>query len=334
MTAYCNTPEKQEALKNTIINIKKYNIDIILFSHYPIKEDIQPLVRYSIYDYSNPISNIKDKSMINWKKLNKFRKKTIPFKLNTLAVDYGYAAAQQFKRGLLFANQMDYDEVIVLNYDLEVTDKMLKDFDNNLINYDNIILKYGNDDASMYMAWFALKLKPFIKNIKSINYTDYIKTEVIVENYLFQKFNSVNSLIIPRKKWEGENPNEPKIKTSIVMEGDIWAKYNKSEFKWFIGQEKIWFDNDPEVRGTNKVILFLWDILKDLDIKIFINDKLIHKSLVYKKLDYQLIYIPILYDELNNPSLRLKIFVNDWEIPEEIIKLSVNSAIEIAYADQ
>ena len=92
--------------------------------------------------------------------------------------------------------------------------------------------------------------------------------------------------------------------------------------------------SEEEVRGTNKVILFFWDILKDLDIKIFINDKLVHKSLVYKKLDYQLIYIPILYDELNNPSLRLKVFVNDWEIPEEIIKLSVNSAIEIAYADQ
>ena len=118
------------------------------------------------------------------------------------------------------------------------------------------------------------------------------------------------------------------------MEGDIWAKYNTNEFKWFIGQEKIWFDNDPEVRGTDKVILFFWDILRDLDVKIFINDKLVHKSYAYKKLDYQLIYMPILYDELNKPSLRLKIFVNDWEIPEELIKLSVNSAIEIAYADQ
>ncbi len=69
-------------------------------------------------------------------------------------------------------------------------------------------------------------------------------------------------------------------------------------------------------------------------LKIFINDKLVYKSFVYKKLDNQLIYMPILYDELNKPSLRLKIFINDWEIPEELIKLSANSAIEIAYADQ
>jgi len=334
VTAYCNTSEKKEALKNTIINIKKYNIDIILFSHYPIEEDIHLLVDYSIYDYSNPISNVKDKSMINWKKLNKFRSNPIPFKLNTLSVDYGYAAAQQFKRGLLFASRMGYEEAIVLNYDLEVTDKMFNDFNKNLNKYDNIILKYGNDDTSMYMAWFALKIKPYIENIESISYTDYVKTEIIVENYLFKKFNSINSLIIPRKKWEGENPNEPNIKTSIVMEGDVWAKYNTDKFKWFIGQEKIWFDNDPEVRGTDKVILFFWDILEDLDVKIFINDKLVYKSFVYKKLDNQLIYMPILYDELNKPSLRLKIFINDWEIPEELIKLSANSAIEIAYADQ
>ena len=55
VTAYCNDSVKKKALKDTLTHLRKYNTDIILFSHYPIDEDVYDLTEYSIYDYSNPI---------------------------------------------------------------------------------------------------------------------------------------------------------------------------------------------------------------------------------------------------------------------------------------
>lgn len=351
VTAYCNTPEKKEVLKQTLQDISKYNIDVILFSHYPIEEDTLELTNHSIYDFSNPMVDFKDRSMIKWVKLNEYVSNPIPYKINTLQVDYGYAAAQQWKRGLTYAYDLGYKEAFILNYDLEVTDKMVDDFKSQLLNYDNIILDYANkkEGKELYMAWHALKLEPFIENIKNINYQDYIQTteESIVETYLYDKLYSENSLIIPRKEWEGPNRMNPIIKTKIVLEGRLLDQYYRDEgYHWFIGQEKIWLQDDPHIRGTDKMVLFLFNLAKNLEVEMYLGDNLIHKSIVRKQLEYQLIYLPIAFSEIEKyigklknlkyiPSHNgLKIFINGWEIPKELLKLSLISAIEIAYENQ
>ena len=108
VTAYCDTKEKQEVLKNTLKSLKKYNKDIILFSHYPVEEAATDLTDYTLFDYSNPIMDFKDRSTIHWLK-HKF------YKLNTLYLDYGYAAVQQWKRGLIYAHELGYHTAYVLN---------------------------------------------------------------------------------------------------------------------------------------------------------------------------------------------------------------------------
>ena len=79
--------------------------------------------------------------MVNW---HKHKKWDVHFKFNTHAVDYGFAAAQQIKRGLIFANEVGYDEAFVLNYDLIVEDKMVNDFNEWINDYDSIMLEYAN----------------------------------------------------------------------------------------------------------------------------------------------------------------------------------------------
>ena len=48
VTAYCDTDLKKEVLKNTLQKLKKYNKDIILFSHYPVEQDSNNLTNYTI----------------------------------------------------------------------------------------------------------------------------------------------------------------------------------------------------------------------------------------------------------------------------------------------
>jgi len=335
VTAYCNNPTKKKALNDTLKNLKKYDTDIILFSHYPIEEDTYHLTDYSIYDYSNPVFNNHilpgggSRSMVNW---SKFIKNGIPFKINTHAVDYGYAAAQQIKRGILFAYENGYEEVFVLNYDLEVYDKMVDDFDKLMLEYDSILPIYGSDKG-LYMAWFALKIKPYLNNIKDISKEDYVKSigEGIVEEYLYSKLNGKNSKPIPRIEWEGPDPFNSKIRTTIVMEGNIMDRFSEEDFNWFIGHELLYIKNKR--KDTNKQLLMLWGMNKDLDVEIFIKNKLINKSFIPKESEYHIIYLPINHQQFSKRPEDVKVVIDGWEIPKDLLILNRISSIEIAHND-
>jgi hypothetical protein len=55
--AYTDTIEKELTLVKTILDWKKYNIPIILTTHYPISERIQNLVNYYIFDKNQYLDN-------------------------------------------------------------------------------------------------------------------------------------------------------------------------------------------------------------------------------------------------------------------------------------
>ena len=328
VTAYCNTPVKQKALNDTLRNLKKYNTDIILFSHYPIEKEVYDLTEYSIYDYSNPIyENDGARSMVNWSKkiIN-----NIPFKFNTHALDYGYAAAQQIKRGLLFAHELGYEEAFVLNYDLEVYDKMVDDFDELISKHDSVLPMFGSSKG-MYMAWFALKIKPFLNNLKSISKEDYMKFigEGIVEEYLYSKLKGKNSKSIPRLEWEGPDPLNGIIKTTIVMEGNVTDRFKGEDYEWFIGHEVLYIRG--ERKDTNKQLLTLWNINTDLDIEIWIEKKLFLKSTIPKESTYHIIQLPINHSQFIKYHKFIKIVINGWEIPTNLLTLNLISSIEIGF---
>tara|TARA_B100000424_G_C22943510_1_gene502028 strand:+ start:1182 stop:2228 length:1047 start_codon:yes stop_codon:yes gene_type:complete len=337
VTAYCDTDLKKKVLKDTLQKLKQYNKDIILFSHYPVEQDSNDLTDYTIFDYSNPIMDFKHRSTIHWCKYKNY-------KLNTLYLDYGYAAVQQWKRGLLYASKLNYDNVYILNYDLVINKNLIASAENDLLTYDNVILDYGrvkmNDggkyDPALHMSWCALKLKPFINKIKEINYDDYAVNVGfgVTENYMYQKLKSDNSKIIPYNKWAKT------VTTSIKMDtGFIKDYYTRDGYNWIIGEEKMWVNN-KEI-GTNKCLLFLFNIKTSLDIEIYIKNNLISKTKI-DKLDDHLIYLPFLFSnvkkyigEFEKNKFKfvdngLKIIINNLEIPKELLKLTAISAIEVA----
>ena len=328
VTAYCNTEEKKQVLEDTLKNISKYGLDIILFSHFPVEQNIYDLTTYCIYDYSNPvISSESGRSIVNWEK---FYLNDIPFKINTHAVDYGYAAAQQIKRGIIFADKIGYEEVIVLNYDLVVTDKMVEDFYSQLDKYDSITLMYGREKA-VYMAWFALKIKTYIDKIKTISLEEYRYTieENIVEQYIYTKVTGINSLEIPEREWGGPGPENEIITTSIVMEGSVLQKFVEKDFNWFIGHE-IFYRMSTRL-DSGKEILLLWELKKDLDIEVYVKDKLLTKTFIPKEWNYQVIHLPVTHAQFTENTEDLEISINGWRIPKNFLLLNKMSSIEIAH---
>ena len=191
----------------------------------------------------------------------------------------------------------------------------------------------------MYMAWFGLKIKPFIDNIKSITREGYSLEigEKIAEEYLYSKFKNDNSKIIPNLEWEGPDKKNPFIKTDIVMEGNILDKFEKDDYYWFVGHEIVHVNGD--IVYTNKKILILWAFTIDVDVEIYLKGELIHKSIVYPyDGEYahsanHIIYFPMDHLQFNKyvEEDLIKIVINDWEIPRELLILNAISSIEIAY---
>jgi len=338
ITAYCDNPEKALALKTCLTQLQKYDIDIILFSHYPIEEDIYNLTSHAIYDYSNPIIEFDgSRSMVNFMRRNL---DDIPLKFNTHSFDYGFAAAQQIKRGLLYVNDIGYDEAFVINYDLIIPDGFMGELDNLLKNHDSIVLNYGEGQRELdiagrfpnriYMALFALKIKPFINNLKSINLEDYNNKvgDDIVEGYLYPLFLNENSIEIARKDWEGNQDNR-KIHTSMVMEGDVLSNFKKPDYSWFLGHE-IQYIGDKRV-DNNHQLFMLWDINKDLNVEICIDGKVVNTSFIPKKNGYHTIQLPIEHSQLYVLKDKIKITINGWIIPEGEIKKNLKSSIEACY---
>ena len=320
VTAYCNTNKKKEALVKTLTELKKYDKEIILYSHYPLTELENQLAHYAIYDYSNPIIDINQGSMLHWITIDQHR-------LCTLYPDYGYAAIQQWKRGLLLANLLEFDKVYVLNYDLEVNKELINITEKGLETYDSVLLDYNfiSKDPAMHMSWAGIKPQSFLKEINQINPSDYLSAfhNSIPESYLYNRFYSSNTLKIDKEIWEN-------IATTTISMGEdsfVDEFYTKDGYKWILGQEKIY--NQGIETLTNKTILCFWGISKELNIEIFIDNKKIPLKDIKSTPHTTQIYLPIPYDQLKDYiDNNLRISINNVEIEKELLKLSNIAAIE------
>lgn len=331
VTAYCNTEEKKQVLQKTLNDLKRYNKEIILYSHYPITEEESNLTNYAVYDYSNPIVDIHQGSMLHWVMVENFR-------LCTLYPDYGYAAVQQWKRGLLYANMLGFKKVYVLNYDLDINDQLVYLLEKGLEQHKSVLLDYDlpQQNPGMHMSLAGIQTQYFLELLNQINYLDYLSThhDNIPENYLFNKFNSDNTMVVPVGEWEN-------IATTSIRMGEqsfVEEFYTRNGYKWILGQEKI-FDKGVE-SNPDKVVLCLWDVEDNLEVEIFIDGKGIPLKDI-KKTDRTIqIYLPIPYSQItqyvgkfvNNTfeyvEGRLKIIINGVEIEKELLRLCTISAIE------
>jgi len=122
LLCHCNTPEKEEILKENILILKQSNHDILVVSHIPVNVEIQNLIDYFIYDKSNPIITFPIRGMVHWKYIEVAGQS---IKLQNIAPDYGWTVINQIINASKLTLPLDYTHYSFINYDIEFTKEIL-----------------------------------------------------------------------------------------------------------------------------------------------------------------------------------------------------------------
>ena len=189
--SHCDTPEKLECLKDNLIKLKKFNVDILVFSHISLPQEILELTDYFIFDKSNPIL-WEEKRWMHWKNIENL-------KLIQINPDYSWTVFNQIIKSGNFALNLNYDYYYIFCYDLLITpiveDSLVNPhplmsfkhvkpnvtFDTSLIfavfdkqNFKNLIPKLVKEEYINHMSmkaedFFELKLKEFPNYVNNPN---------------------------------------------------------------------------------------------------------------------------------------------------------------------
>jgi|TARA_R110000772_G_scaffold268497_1_gene395798 hypothetical protein len=183
--SHCNTKEKINFLKNNILTIKNLGLDVLLFSHIPLPEEIIELTDYFIYDKSNPIM---------WDERRHHYWKTFgPTKLSNTVPEYGWAVYNQVIKGSQLALQQDYDYYYLMCYDTIIGNVVLNCLDapSPIITFKHRKPDGVTFDATLIFSCF--NKENLNKLINSFDRAEYAsQTHLITEEYLKSKIEQLS----------------------------------------------------------------------------------------------------------------------------------------------
>lgn len=313
ITSYCDTPKKVDDLKKCITGLKRFDIDILIVAHYPLDLEIQKSVKYYIYDSSNPVISDGSKVIIRWIRLGD--------RLLTIRTpDYSFAVMNLWIKSLTFLKN-DYDNIHIINYDIEITDFIFGNHQLQL-NEHNMVFEGGDDlavdfDGKHYDKKLISAVFFSIKN----TFVDTFLLELTLEKYML----SINNMLEGYMKEFVENLINIKIlyHTSHIT--------NVSE-NIFTGFELLRMSNCTVFGGVNQKLnmfeIVFYDIINPIN-EIVINIdgnifKANHINSYYSfKSPFSMNYIYKLIDEN-----KLSITIDDEIVNNDIIQSIKNQSIK------
>jgi hypothetical protein len=120
ISTFCDTEEKQNVLRETIIKIKSLGVDVMALgpNFIPIKNDIIDLCDFFFYTKENPVLKWPDKAFTHWRRRPLEDGRSIMF--HECLPDYGWSALYQTKKLSQIALTFDYDIFYHMIYDVEI----------------------------------------------------------------------------------------------------------------------------------------------------------------------------------------------------------------------
>lgn len=176
ITDFSNTCEKQDNTRR-LLNSLSDKHTILLISHINLPTDIVNRVDYYLYDKSND-------SITNSRLLQPIMFGNDNFKLEyrhheQRVVTYLPSIIKMFVNVLSFAKSLKYDYVHLLEYDTIIKDENIFNINQKILNEDNDVVLFVNDDCYKYgkLFWSTGNLISLsIKNFINENFTyDYKK---------------------------------------------------------------------------------------------------------------------------------------------------------------
>lgn len=131
ISSFCNSQDKLDLLKENIVKIKSFGVDVMVISPLKLDDEMIDLCDYLIYSKENPVLYWPEKSYYQWWD-GTLNGKHIT--MTTTYPDYGYAGLLQVKRMADFALSMDYDLFFPMIYDININDHVESVFKSSFKN--------------------------------------------------------------------------------------------------------------------------------------------------------------------------------------------------------
>ena len=191
ITAYCDNRFKVSILNETI-NRYKNHFDYICVYHHCRPDGFVAEVDSQIIDNDNPVRPISENSIVVMRDLSC---DDLNFHVKEYRPEYGYAVAQQIKRGTEFLFNIGFDNVHIINYDSDVPDRIVnltKKY--NETGYNQLFLREeGYKNWQVSLLYLVLSKRPeTCRVLSSISEEDFFSEREIggpfAEGYFYEKF--------------------------------------------------------------------------------------------------------------------------------------------------
>lgn len=271
ITAYCDTPQKIQLLKESISNLKRYNVDIAIHSHYPLPFEIQEDINYLLYAENYIIGN-EIKVSFYWIKDNNY-------KMYNYKTNYNYTVLKQFNESAkFFFDVLDYDIINFVNYDCHISEQLYNTTKENTHNnksvfYQNFMKSDINiDEHTLIATWFSVvkKDRDLIVNIS--DYYTYINNEIYaIEIYLGELIEGQDVHVVKMEEYDYLSlyKNEISGDGEPFLEAYTQDYFPKKDFSKYF--EK---DNYSIFGGffNGKFALYFHDIKKEIKIYLKLRE--------------------------------------------------------------
>jgi len=294
ISTYCDSIEKIEILKENIIKIKSFGLDVLVLSPLTLPSEIIELSDFIFFTKENPLLNWPVRSFTLWKSV--YTNDGL-VKMHHNLTDYGWANLYQVKKLSQIALSYDYDIFYHMIYDL-VIDEVVK---NELINNTTSVIHPRIDPHNPDILWeTSLHLMVFDrplmeKIVDEINLDDYLKLNGFAENEVLRWKNKYNI------------PTSDKSVKDLIYYWSNTDFFNNSkcfDYKLFINKHEpceTWKGTPTRMEILDsKLRLFFYDIKKSKKINIFCDG-----------LDYNFLLDSNKFIELEKECLNVKQLVID-----------------------
>lgn len=276
--SHCNSDDKKKYLLKNIEKLREYDVDILLFSHITLPEEIISKVDYFVYDKSNPILYSERRHWYWW------ANETL--KLETFVPDYGWTVFNQIIKSYNLVNTLNYDFYYIFCYDL-IIDDTVKDALNNpktqiykhTKGYDTNSITF---DASLVFANFSHE--DFKKIISSLSKSEYIERHDLIAEKYFE---------IKLKENDIYNNFNLTVRDFFNESDDIFNISKNKKYELFLDTK-----NPVKLRLIKKT---------DEDIEIVINDDIFEVTNDYFIIDKNV-------DEIKTLGCLINSLFDDWKI--------------------
>lgn len=265
ISTYCDTSEKIKILKENIIKIKSFGLDVLVISPLTLPLEIVELSDFVFFSKENPLLVWPVRSFTFWKSV--YTDEGWITMHHNLA-DYGWAGLYQVKKLSQIALSYDYDIFYHMIYDLVIDDVVETELKNNITN----IIHPRRDPHNPDVQWettlhFMVFDRPMMEKIvNEIQLDEYLRTNGVAEGEVLKWKNKYN---IPTS-------DKPVKDLIYYWEDTDFFNYSKNEkYKLYFNKNddgEIWLEDGP-TKGWVKsdLKMFFYDVKETIKINLNIN---------------------------------------------------------------